>query len=155
MKEERDRGSKLAKDRIGLLQTRTQTLEEELQKLRDDVVKGDKRNKDLAEEYEKLRLKLKQYHQKRKQYGELEEKVCKNCQKMFTEYENFNWSCRTHPSEYSSEMYWCCGKPGRDAPGCRISKHESKDEEEEKLASEKDENDRIRLASVQCPVRLI
>jgi len=28
-------------------------------------------------------------------------------------------------------MWWCCGKSGIDAPGCKYSKHESKNEEEE------------------------
>ena len=28
-------------------------------------------------------------------------------------------------------MWWCCGKRGKDQPGCRFSKHESKDDEDE------------------------
>jgi len=28
-------------------------------------------------------------------------------------------------------MWWCCGKPGLQAIGCRFSKHESKDDEED------------------------
>ena len=27
-------------------------------------------------------------------------------------------------------MWWCCGKRGKDQPGCKFSKHESKDDEE-------------------------
>ena len=26
--------------------------------------------------------------------------------------ENYNWSCRTHTSEFGGEMWWCCGKAG-------------------------------------------
>jgi hypothetical protein len=38
------------------------------------------------------------------------------------ESENFNWSCRTHQSEFGGEMWWCCGKIGKDAIGCKFSK---------------------------------
>ena len=152
MKEERDKVAKITKEKVSQLQSRIIFLEEENTKHIESLSKSEKRTKDLADEYEKLRLKLKQFRLKRKQYGEQDEKVCRHCQKMFVESENYNWSCRTHPSEYGSEMYWCCGRVGRDAPGCRTSKHESKDEEEEKLTQEKGEGDRLRLVSVQCPV---
>ena len=36
-----------------------------------------------------------------------------------------------YQSDYGGEMWWCCGKSGIDAPGCKYSKHESKNEEEE------------------------
>lgn len=152
MKEERDKVTKITKERISQLQSRIGYLEEENTKHVESLSKAEKRNKDLADEYEKLRLKLKQFRLKRKQYGEQEEKVCRHCQRMYIESENYNWSCRTHASEYGSEMYWCCGRVGRDAPGCRTSKHECKDEEEEKLTQNKDESDKLRLASVQCSV---
>lgn len=58
-------------------------------------------------------------------------KTCKNCSKEFSEKENFNWSCKTHRSDYGGEMWWCCGQSGKEAPGCNKSKHDSKDEEEE------------------------
>jgi hypothetical protein len=28
-------------------------------------------------------------------------------------------------------MWWCCGKRGKDQPGCKFMKHESRDENEE------------------------
>jgi hypothetical protein len=28
-------------------------------------------------------------------------------------------------------MWWCCGKTWKDAPGCRFSKHLSRDEEDD------------------------
>ena len=37
-------------------------------------------------------------------------KLCKNCTKEFHESDNFNWSCKTHKSDYGGEMWWCCGK---------------------------------------------
>ena len=67
-------------------------------------------------------------------------KICKNCGKDYVEKENFNWSCRTHRGEFSGEMWWCCGKEGKDQPGCLYAKHESKDEEDE----EEDDKERER-----------
>lgn len=58
-------------------------------------------------------------------------KVCKKCGKDFLEKENFNWSCSTHQSEFSGEMWWCCGKTQKEARGCKFSKHEKQDEDEE------------------------
>jgi hypothetical protein len=57
-------------------------------------------------------------------------KTCKTCGKEYNEKENFNWSCRTHRSEWGGEMWWCCGKRGLDQPGCKYSKHETKNDEE-------------------------
>ena len=54
--------------------------------------------------------------------------VCRNCGKDYDEKENFNWSCCTHRKMYSGELWWCCGKEGKDTPGCKYSKHESKEE---------------------------
>jgi len=28
-------------------------------------------------------------------------------------------------------MWWCCGKSSKDAPGCKFSKHFSKEDEDE------------------------
>ena len=41
-------------------------------------------------------------------------KTCKACSKEYNEKENFNWSCRQHQSDYGGEMWWCCGKQGKD-----------------------------------------
>ena len=50
-------------------------------------------------------------------------KTCKLCGTDYLESENFNWSCRTHKSEYSGEIWWCCGKTNKDAQGCKFEKH--------------------------------
>jgi len=34
-------------------------------------------------------------------------------------------------SDYSGEMWWCCGKSGKDAIGCKVAKHFTQEEEEE------------------------
>lgn len=58
-------------------------------------------------------------------------RICKNCSKEYREKENFNWSCRIHPSEWGGEMWWCCGKRNIDAPGCKFRKHTWKNDQEE------------------------
>jgi hypothetical protein len=131
MKAERDRIARVAKEQIQILQVQLQKREEEKEKLTAESSKVEQKFKDLTDEYEKLRLKAKQNRLKRKMYGEEDEKVCKNCQRVFIESENYNWSCRRHQSEYSGEIYWCCGKAGKDTPGCKISRHETKEEDEE------------------------
>ena len=34
-------------------------------------------------------------------------------------------------SEYGEHMWWCCGKTSKEAPGCKYSKHISKEDEED------------------------
>lgn len=79
-------------------------------------------------------------------------KVCKNCNKEFNEKENFNWSCRVHQSEWGGEMWWCCGKRGKEQPGCKFSKHETKDiEEDEFKDSQTQEQEKMRaLRNMRC-----
>jgi len=64
--------------------------------------------------------------------------------------ENFNWSCRTHRSEYGGEMWWCCGKLSKDAPGCKFAKHETKDEEEEEQAEADNQKKIKRTKCLSC-----
>lgn len=65
------------------------------------------------------------------------QKICKKCGKEYLEKENFNWSCRTHRSEYGGEMWWCCGKTDKDNIGCKFSKHESKEDDEDEDGEDK------------------
>merc|ERR1711957_262044 len=75
-------------------------------------------------------------------------KMCKNCGKEYTEEGNFNWSCRTHRSEYGGEMWWCCGKRGKEQPGCKFSKHETKEDEDD---DEDEKKNKVRqLKSIRC-----
>jgi hypothetical protein len=53
--------------------------------------------------------------------------ICTNCMKRYNESENMNWSCRTHQSTWSGEMWWCCGKTKQGALGCKYAKHTDKD----------------------------
>jgi len=36
-------------------------------------------------------------------------------------------------------MWWCCGKPSKEAPGCKFAKHVSKEDEDEDLDPQDDE----------------
>ena len=67
------------------------------------------------------------------------QKICSNCNKDYFENQNFSWKCRIHKSDYSDEMqvWWCCGKKGRDSPGCKFGKHECKDDEDSDDIEEK------------------
>lgn len=44
--------------------------------------------------------------------------------------DNFKWSCRIHQSDYSGEVWWCCGKADKNAPGCKTNSHLEKNDEE-------------------------
>ncbi|KAF4716488.1 hypothetical protein FOZ63_001837 [Perkinsus olseni] len=102
---------------------------EEMNAIRKERDKMEKRMKDLQEDRDKLKQRLKKYYARRRLF-ELDQRTCKNCNKEYMESGNFNWSCRTHQSEFGGELWWCCGKPGKDATGCKFAKHESKDEDE-------------------------
>jgi len=93
-----------------------------------NVLEREKKN--LIAEREKMRDRLKKLKQRKGKF-DVAQKTCKNCGKDFIEKENFNWSCRTHRSEWSGEIWWCCGKDNKDQPGCKYAKHESKEEEDE------------------------
>ena len=79
----------------------------------------DKQYKIMANERLKMVDRIKKLKARR---GKFEEgsRVCKKCGKDFMESENFNWSCTTHQSEFSGEMWWCCGKLTKEARGCKF-----------------------------------
>eukprot|EP00921_Rhytidocystis_pertsovi_P004282 GHVQ01007459.1.p1 GENE.GHVQ01007459.1~~GHVQ01007459.1.p1 ORF type:complete len:496 (-),score=98.95 GHVQ01007459.1:762-2249(-) len=126
---------------------------EENEILRKERDRIEKKLKDLGEDRDKLKQRLKKYRARRKMF-ELEQKTCKNCNKEYLESENFNWSCRTHQSEYGGEIWWCCGKVGREASGCKYSKHECKEDEDELDEQEKREKEevqrKIRNQNIRC-----
>jgi hypothetical protein len=62
--------------------------------------------------------------------NEQEEHNCKACGKAFYEFDNFAWSCRMHRSEFGGQIWWCCGKEGRDSAGCQLRRHEAKNDED-------------------------
>ena len=46
-------------------------------------------------------------------------------------------------------MWWCCGKRGKEQPGCKFSKHESKDDEDF-AGNDTKEEDQNNLKYVRC-----
>lgn len=80
----------------------------------------------------------------------MNQKICKNCGQEYLEKENFNWSCRTHRSEYGGEMWWCCGKTSKDAPGCKFAKHESKEDEDEDMDQQEEEDINQKNKHARC-----
>ena len=47
-------------------------------------------------------------------------------------------------------MWWCCGKRGKDQPGCRFSKHESKDDEDEDEEKQDEKQKQKQLKYMKC-----
>ena len=79
--------------------------------------------------------------------------MCKKCGKEYNEKDNLNWSCRQHLSAFSKDgdFWWCCGKKGADAPGCKFSRHEErKDDEDEEDPFGGDRNKAAKLNQVKC-----
>ncbi|CAD7964134.1 unnamed protein product [Amoebophrya sp. A25] len=118
--------------------------------LRKERDKLEMKVKDLSQDRDTLKQRLKKYRRLKVD----EHKTCKNCNKDYMENENFNWSCRTHQSEFGGEMWWCCGKIGKEAIGCKFSKHESKDDEEdldEQDRAEREEREiKARNSKIKC-----
>lgn len=105
--------------------------------------------KSLLDEHEHLKVKLKQLSSKKSlDEKNTDERLCQKCKKVYKESENFNWSCKVHISTYSSEIWWCCGKKGESAPGCKTSKHECKEPDKEFS-----ENEVGRTGQLFCTVR--
>ena len=78
-------------------------------------------------------------------------KMCKNCGREFHNENNFNWSCRVHRTpEYGGEMWWCCGKRGADVPGCKFSRHETKEDDDDEDDEDKERNKAKQLKSIRC-----
>ncbi len=74
--------------------------------------------------------------------------MCRNCGKDFNEKENFNWSCRTHYSEFGGEVWWCCLKKGQKALGCKFDKHDGKEQEDEE--EEDEEKKKLQNKNTRC-----
>jgi len=105
-------------------------LTNDLDKKLDEFMKLDQEHKVLKAEREKMKQRIIKLKSRK---GKVDQgiKMCKLCAQEFHEKENFNWSCRTHRGVYGGEMWWCCGKRGKDQPGCKFAKHESKEDEDE------------------------
>ena len=104
----------------------------------DKIMNLEKSGKVLLEQIEMLKKRTKKLAM---QKGKFDSAIqsCKKCSKEFNQKENYNWSCRTHQSAFGGEMWWCCGKKGKDQPGCKFGKHvigEDEDEDQVRLEEE-------------------
>ena len=107
----------------------------------------EREKKTLVADREKMKERIKKLKSKKGKF-DAQQKVCKACGKDYSEKENFNWSCRIHRSEFSGEIWWCCGKERQDQPGCKYSSHQSKDEEDEDMAD--DANQQKPIKNIRC-----
>ena len=107
-------------------------------KLKEALTENEKHVNQINKSEKEIKLlreyqdKLKQHLKKKINKGKMVDngiRQCKNCLKEFSEKENYNWSCRVHQSEWGGEMWWCCGKRDKDHPGCKFSKHETKEDD--------------------------
>lgn len=115
------------KDRCAQQELRIRDLEEQGQVMITRNIDLERSNKFLTLEQEKLKARIQKLINRK---GKVDEglKQCKLCTRQYIEKENFNWSCRTHPSDWGGEMWWCCGKRSKDQPGCKFAKHRSGDD---------------------------
>jgi hypothetical protein len=145
----RDRLFNSSKDAMTRLLKAISEVTTQREEYRIQLNKLEKDYKDTVNEMAKIRKRIKQYKQTK---GEGEEKVCKRCNKVYNENENYNWSCRRHAGEFSAseQIWWCCGKQGSNALGCQIAKHESKEDEEDTLEKDKDLNEKLKQMNTVC-----
>ena len=134
--EDKEKLTAALKERINQLDAELKQHEAEARRWREEHAKLDKQVRQFQVEREKMRQRVQKLKTRRN--FNLNQKICKNCGREYLEKENFNWSCRTHRSEFGGEMWWCCGKPSREAPGCKFAKHVSKEDEDEDLDQQED-----------------
>jgi hypothetical protein len=148
----------ITKDSIEKKSKELENTKEERDRFYEENIKMEKRSKELTEELDNNRNKLKQILAKRRQVGEKESKNCKLCGRDYYENDNYNWSCKKHTAPFSPDenIYWCCGRFGKNAPECTVSKHESRDDEDEQDNERQRENREIaKLSNTVCSVRYI
>lgn len=97
------------KAKFGRMTEKLKKATEEIERLIDKNILAERTNKMNNEEKEKLKLRISKIMARKGNIDTLT-KTCKKCTKEYKEKENFNWSCRTHQSDWGGEMWWCCGK---------------------------------------------
>jgi hypothetical protein len=94
-----------------------------------DLIKEISKNSILQQQVDTLSQQIKELKKKSFKRSNLdnlnEELICLKCKKIYKELENFNWSCRTHLSEFNGSEFWCCGSKNKESSGCVIQKHAS------------------------------
>ena len=150
VKDSMEKMSNENKVKISDLEIQVTIKNEEITKQRSDLEKINKVAKVAQLESQKLKQRIQKLKNKRFRIED-NQKICKKCGKEYLEKENYNWSCRTHTSEHTGEMYWCCGKTSKDAEGCKISKHECKEDDEDEGGEQENKEDQSKqLRNVRC-----
>ncbi|CDW73124.1 ankyrin repeat domain containing protein [Stylonychia lemnae] len=134
------------KEKMNQMETELNESKTSKEQIKEEFTKLEKLLISVTNEREKLKIKIQKL--KNRRAVDLDQKICKNCGKEYLQNENFNWSCRTHRSDWGGEMWWCCGKTKKEAPGCKYAKHETKDDEEEEKTH--DQEDKSRIKQLKC-----
>eukprot|EP00347_Sterkiella_histriomuscorum_P014287 403361452 len=143
---EKGRQQMFFKDKVLMLEKEKEEAITNMQNKQEEFLNIVNQMRIVTNEREKLKQKIQKL--KKRRIIDFNQKICRSCGKEYLESDNYNWSCRIHRSQYGGEMWWCCGKTSHDAPGCKYSKHESKNDDEED--KEKVEDDIIRLKALKC-----
>lgn len=120
---------------IRTLEAKLDTCNETIKQLENSLSKTENALRTYEKECVKLKARFVKIKSRKMIAADFQ--TCKICSQEFVENENFNWSCRTHTSEFSGEMWWCCGKTSKEALGCKFNKHIIRNdeiEEEELIA---------------------
>ena len=134
---QKERIVRIFKERTSSMQQEISKISEEKQTISNKFTELEKKYQTCLDEFKEFRKRVRR---KFVIYDKNQEKFCKNCQRSYTEHENFNWSCRTHASYYSQGFFWCCGETLKDTPGCIVSKHISNEDSEEIYGEERTAN---------------
>ena len=128
------------KETINRLINKNNKLTSDLEKSESEVSNLTKLTKQQLQEIMKQKERMIKMKNRRGKI-DLGIKICKNCTREYNEKDNFNWSCKTHKSEWSGEidavskkekgMYWCCGNERKESQGCISGKHECKEDEDD------------------------
>jgi hypothetical protein len=140
---------------ISTQKQRINDLEKELKDLKQSYHELDEKSSLMQKNYKNMKLEIEKLQQRlikmrRTRNININQKICKNCQKEYLESENFNWSCITHKAEFGGKMWWCWGKTSKDAQGCVFKKHESKEEEDDFTDLKERDNDKYKFRRVRC-----
>lgn len=92
---------------------KTKTQSEQLKIISDRVTEDKVEIRKMTEERDAVKKHLNKLLAKQNKWNS-QVRICGNCTFEYNEKENFNWSCRVHYSDWGGEMWWCCGKRGKD-----------------------------------------
>jgi len=135
---QKDSAIQAIKDIVVMVDGQKHGLQDEVEKLKEALTASEVQVKRLDAENKSLKKRIERM--KNNSFRDIAAlKICKNCHKEYNDKANYNWSCRTHQSEYGGVMWWCCGKKGKDEPGCKFAQHQHKDDNDMDLDIKKED----------------